>query len=319
MSNILIIGSSGFIGTNLAKKLESEGHFVTGIDIVYPNYYKPKKFYPRDMRFEGEDVFQNNEYSEIYNLHCLMGGMGFIGDEKKYGYEIGVGSTQMIINSIEWAKKYQPQAKVFYSSSACVYNQFLQESENVVALKESDAIPAAPDLLYGWQKLYAEKMFMASGLDVRIARFHNIFGEYGTWDGGKEKAPAALCRKVAMAKDGSEIEVWGDGLQTRSFLYIDECLDGVSKMMNSFYNKPLNIGSDELISINDLAKMVIDISGKKLEIKNVFGNVGVRGRNSDNRLVCEKIGWKPSQPLRTGIEKLYTWVSLQAIKQIDNG
>lgn len=311
MNKILIIGSSGFIGSNLSKKLESEGKHVVGIDIVEPKYYHPKEFYLRDMRYAGEDIFKGVSYTEIYNFHCLMGGMGFIGDEVKYGYEIGVGSTQMIINSIEWTKKYQPNAKVFYSSSACVYNQYLQEDANVTALKEHVAIPAAPDLLYGWQKLFSEKMFSASGLNVRIARFHNIFGEMGTYDGGKEKAPAALCRKVATAKDGDNIEVWGDGLQTRSFLYIDECLDGVERLMNSQFREPINIGSDKLISINDLAKMVIEISGKKLGIKNIKGNVGVRGRNSDNSLIRKELNWSPSQPLRAGIEKLYNWVNKQ--------
>lgn len=315
MSEILICGSSGFIGSNLAAKLESEGHFVTGIDIEYPKHYKPKEFYQRDLRYVGEDVFGRNRFSEIYNLHCLMGGMGFIGDEAKYGYEIGIGSTQMLINSIEWTKKYQPTSKVFYSSSACVYNQELQTDSNVVALKESDAIPASPDLLYGWQKLYAEKMFEASGLDVRIARFHNVFGKWGAYDGGKEKAPAALCRKIAMAKDMEEIEVWGTGEQTRSFLHIDEALKGIERLMNSDYCKPLNLGSDELISINDLAKMIISISGKHLRIKNIDGNVGVQGRNSDNTLIYEKLKWKPSDKLFFGIGHTYRWIE----KQIKNG
>lgn len=311
MSNILILGSSGFIGSNLAAKLEKEGHFVTGVDIEYPKYYKPKEFYLRDLRYSGADIFNANNFSEIYNLHCLMGGMGFIGDEEKYGYEIGIGSTQMLINSIEWTKEHNPNAKIFYSSSACVYNQDLQVNYNVVPLNEDDAIPASPDLLYGWQKLYSEFMFRASGLDIRIARFHNIFGKWGTWDGGKEKAPAALCRKVAMAKDGDEIEVWGTGLQTRSFLHIDECLEGVERLMKSNYKKPLNIGSDELISINNLAQMVIDISGKKLTIKNIDGNVGVMGRNSGNDL-CERVlKWRTNKPLSDGMKQLYSWINTQ--------
>lgn len=312
--NILIVGSSGFIGSNLVSKLMKEGHCVVGYDIEDPKYIQPNEFYNMDWRIDWHGNLQHSievdEYDEAYCLACLMGGMGFIGDEKEYGYDITIGSTQIITNFIDYCKWFQIP-KIFYSSSACVYNQELQTNSNVVALKESDAIPASPDLLYGWQKLYAEKMFEASGLDVRIARFHNIFGKWGTYDGGKEKAPAAMCRKVAMAKDGDEIEVWGTGLQTRSFLHIDECLEGVERLMNSGYKKPLNIGSDELISINDLAKMVIDISGKKLTIKNVDGIVGVMGRNSDNTLCKEVLGWSPSKKLYEGIKVTYDWINKQ--------
>jgi GDP-D-mannose 3',5'-epimerase len=252
-----------------------------------------------------------DDYNEVYCLACLMGGMGFIGDEEKYGYDIGVGSTQIILNTIENVKKHCPKAKVFYSSSACVYNQNLQLNSTGVSLKEDDAYPAFPDLLYGWQKLYSEKMFLSSGLNVRIARFHNIFGELGCFDGGKEKAPGALTRKVVMAENGGEIEVWGDGSQSRSFLYIQECLTGIEKLMESEIREPLNIGSDELISINDLAKMVIKISGKNLTIKNVAGIVGVQGRNSDNTKIEQLLGWKPTARLSEGISKLYSWVDKQ--------
>jgi nucleoside-diphosphate-sugar epimerase len=312
---ILIVGSSGFIGSNLVAKLIGEGHFVVGSDIVEPKYCEPSVFKNWDWRYNEHELPFIDEFiykfDEVYALHCLMGGMGFLGDEKKHGYDISVGSTQMLTNLIWWCKECVSDAKVFYSSSACVYNQDLQKESNVVALRESDAIPASPDLLYGWQKLYAEKMFLASGLNVRITRFHNIFGKWGTYDGGKEKAPAALCRKVAMAKDGDEIEVWGTGYQTRSFLHIDECLEGVERLMNSDYKQPLNIGSDELVTINQLARMVIEISGKKLSIKNIEGNVGVQGRNSDNTL-CEKIlGWRPTEELYSGMEKLYSWVNEQ--------
>ena len=313
--NILVVGSSGFIGSNLVAKLMSEGHYVVGTDVDYPKYTKPSWFILADWRSQM-DVYElskggyNYAYDEAYCLACLMGGMGFIGDEKKYGYDIAIGSAEIISNFINFCRD-EEIPKVFYSSSACVYNQNLQTDSNVVALKESDSIPASPDLLYGWQKLYAEKMFEASGLNVRVARFHNIFGEWGTYDGGKEKAPAALCRKIAMAKDGDEIEVWGSGLQTRSFLYIDECLEGVELLMNSEYRQPLNIGSDELISVNDLAKMIIGISGKKLTIKNIDGNVGVMGRNSDNTLIEKELGWKPKLPLHHGITRLYAWVNKQ--------
>lgn len=306
--NILILGSSGFIGTNLTKKLMSEGHHVIGMDIELPKYVTPHQFIRFDLRVAIPRLFIN-KFDEVYVLGCLMGGMGFIGDEKKHGYDITVGSTQILTNSIEFIKKWSPKAKVFYSSSACVYNQDLQTKS--VSLKESDMIPANPDLAYGWQKLFGEKMFIHSGLDVRIARFHNIFGELGTYDGGKEKAPGAICRKVAMAKDGDEIEVWGTGSQTRSFLYIDRCLYGVSVLMNSEFKEPINIGSDEIISINDLAKMVIGISGKSLTIKNISGNVGVNGRNSDNTLCADALNWRPNQKLIVGMTKLYHWVNKQ--------
>lgn len=312
MKRILVAGSSGFIGSNLVAKLKGEGHFVVGVDIETPKYSIPDEFIRWDMRTDWRDSFIVDEMvtgvDEAYCLACLMGGMGYIGDEEKYGYDIAVGSTQIIVNFIDLCKVFKV-GKIFYSSSACVYNQELQTSSDVVALKERDAIPASPDLLYGWQKLYAEFMFMASGMDIRIARFHNIFGKWGTYDGGKEKAPAAMCRKVALAKDGDEIEVWGTGDQTRSFLHIDECLEGVERLMNSDYKKPLNIGSDELISINNLANMVIYLSGKKLKIKNIDGVVGVQGRNSDNTLIKEVLGWSPTQRLRVGMEKLYSWVN----------
>lgn len=314
MKRILIVGSSGFIGSNLTKKLMDEGHYVIGVDIDRPRYnIWPSEFIECDYAI-SELAYAATPYvdgiDEAYCLACLMGGMGFIGDEEKNGYEIAVGSTAIVVNFINVCRDIRVK-KVFYSSSACVYNQDLQISSEVVALKESDAIPANPDLLYGWQKLYSEKMFQASGLNVRIARFHNIFGELGTYDGGKEKAPAALCRKVAQAKDGDEIEVWGSGTQTRSFLYISECLEGAERLMNSEYKEPINIGSDELISINDLAKMIIQLSGKRLTVKNIDGNVGVQGRNSDNSLIEKELGWKPTAPLKRGIYQLYSWVNGQ--------
>lgn len=312
---ILIAGSSGFIGSNLVKKLLAQGHYVIGADIVPPMYVQPSKFHLCDFRYEKEvqNLFED-EIEQAYCLACLMGGMGMIGDEKKYGYDITVGSTQIIANFISQCRINEVK-KVFYSSSACVYNQLLQTKSDSISLREEDAIPAFPDLLYGWQKLFSEKMFEASGLDYRIARFHNIFGEYGTYDGGKEKAPGALCRKVALAKDGDEIEVWGTGTQVRSFLYIDECLEGVERLMNSNFIKPINIGSDEAISINDLAKMIIKISGKNLTIKNIQGNVGVQGRNSNNELIEKELGWRPTAKLEQGISKLFSWISNEVNKK----
>ncbi len=210
--------------------------------------------------------------------------------------------------------------KIFYSSSACIYPESIQLRPDNPGLKESDAYPAGPDSEYGWEKLFSERMFMSYarnyGMEIHIARFHNIFGPYGTWEGGKEKAPAAVCRKVAEALNGREIEIWGDGEQTRTFLYIDECLEGISRLMNSSFNGPVNIGSDELISINDLAEMVMRIAGKKLTIKHIPGPLGVRGRSSDNTLIQEKLNWRPQWPLAKGMELTYQWISEQVTAKI---
>lgn len=314
MKRILVCGSSGFIGSNLVDKLQKEGCFVIGVDMEEPKYSKPNYFVKWDMRWAWRDYCDVSEISEgvdeAYCLACLMGGMGYIGDEEKYGYDIAIGSTQIVINFIDLCKWFKIP-KVFYSSSACVYNQELQKTSDVVALKEKDAIPASPDLLYGWQKLYSEFMFIASGLNYRIARFHNVFGRWGTYDGGKEKAPAAMIRKVCKAKDGEEVEVWGTGYQTRSFLHIDEALEAVERLMQSDYKKPINIGSDELVTINMLAQMAIDISGKDLKIKNISGNVGVMGRNSENSLIAKELGWRPTKKLYDGLKETYSWVNEQ--------
>lgn len=314
MKNILVTGSAGFIGGHLVRKLQNLGHYVIGADKEPEKYSNSDKFYQLNLvdPINCYIIFLANKIDEVYNLACEMGGMGFIGDDK-HSFSIMVESTQIVTNILHLSV-YGGVKKHFYSSSACVYNMSKQKNENVVALKEGDAYPSLPDLTYGWQKLFSEQMYQSvinKGLDIRIGRFHNVFGPEGTWDGGKEKAPAALCRKVAMAKDGDEIEVWGSGIQTRSFLYIDEALEGVERLMSSNYNQPINIGSDELISINDLTKKIIYISGKKLSIKNIDGNVGVQGRNSDNTLIYKTLGWRPTQPLITGIEILYNWVNKQ--------
>lgn len=319
MSTILVTGSSGFIGGHLCRKLMKEGHCVVGVDIEYPKYSKPTIFLQQDLRKQISipAIFGTFNYSEIYNLACLMGGMGYIGDESK-AYDIMVGSSEIIANVLDGAIRHDIK-KIFYSSSACVYNQEYQEIEDPLALDEDMAYPAFPDLVYGWQKLFGEQMHQAAAkshdIDIRIARFHNIFGPEGVYDGGKEKAPAALCRKVALAKDGDEIEVWGDGLQTRSFLYIDECLKGIHELMlPSAGCPPLNIGSDLSVSINELAGLIINISGKQLSIKNVSGNEGVRGRNSSNVLIREYLGWSPGNDLEFGLRKLYAWIDKQVKK-----
>lgn len=315
MKTVLVTGSSGFIGGHLVKKLQSLGHPVIGIDIEKPKYTKPDVFYELDLRYNGlHHIFQQHDIKEVYNLACLMGGMGYIGDIK-HSYDIMVGSTQIVANVLDCCLKYGAE-KTFYSSSACVYNMHLQENAENVSLRESDAYPAMPDLMYGWQKLQSELMYQSAfeqyGLNIRIARFHNIFGTEGTWYGGKEKYPAAICRKIIEAEDGGEIEVWGDGKQTRSFLYIDSCIEGVLRLMDSNCIEPVNIGSDELVSVNEVAEMVIGVSGKKLTIKHDLTKPqGVRGRNSNNDFIFEKIGWKPTSKLIDGLIPTYKWIEQQ--------
>lgn len=319
MKKILVAGSSGFIGSHLVRYLKSKGNYVIGVDIEKPKYETPDKFYNVDLRKQMATLaifLEQKDIEEVYNLACLMGGMGYIGD-KSHSYDVMVGSTQIVCNLIQCCVDFKVK-KTFYSSSACVYNMYKQETTENVSLKESDAYPAMPDLVYGWQKLQSEIMYQAAneqhGLDIRIARFHNIFGEEGTWDGGKEKYPAAISRKVAQAKDGETISIWGDGKQTRSFLHVSECIDGIMKLMESDCIEPLNIGSDELVSINQVADMVIGISGKDLTIEHDISKPqGVRGRNSDNEKIFKTLGWKPTKYFKEGIEKTYHWVNQQVI------
>lgn len=320
MKTALVLGSSGFIGGHLVKYLMSIGYTVIGVDVEEPKYYKPNVFFNSDLRYESlEDIFYYapKKIDEVYNLACLMGGMGYIGDSK-HSYDVMVGSTQIISNVLEHCIKYKIK-KSFFSSSACVYNMHLQETTDNVSLKEEHAYPAMPDLMYGWQKLQAELMYQSAyeqhGLNIRIARFHNIFGEFGTWDGGKEKYPAAISRKVAQAKDGDTISIWGDGLQTRSFLHVSECVEGIMRLMESDCTEPLNIGSDELVSINEVAEMVIKISGKNLKIEHDLTKPqGVRGRNSNNEKIFQKLGWKPKSKFIDGITSTYNWVNKQVNK-----
>lgn len=317
MKRILVAGSSGFIGSHLVRYLKSKGNYVIGVDIEKPKYETPDKFYNVDLRKQMATLaifLEQKDIEEVYNLACLMGGMGYIGD-KSHSYDVMVGSTQIVCNLIQCCVDFKVK-KTFYSSSACVYNMYKQETTENVSLKESDAYPAMPDLVYGWQKLQSEIMYQAAneqhGLDIRIARFHNIFGEEGTWDGGKEKYPAAISRKVAQAKDGETISIWGDGKQTRSFLHVSECIDGIMKLMESDCIEPLNIGSDELVSINQVADMVIGISRKDLTIEHDISKPqGVRGRNSDNEKIFKTLGWKPTKSFKEGIEKTYHWVNKQ--------
>lgn len=310
----LVTGSSGFIGGHLVDKLRNLGYFVIGADIEPPAYVQPDQFFHFDLRKQSlcEGIFFETQIDEVYNLAAMMGGMGFIGDEKAHAHEIMTGSTQIVANILDCCVRYKVK-KVFYASSACVYNMNLQVNTDAPALKEEDAYPAHPDLIYGWQKLLGEQMHLAAakseGLNVKIARFHNVFGPNGVYSGGKEKAPAALARKVVMAKPGEDIEVWGSGEQQRSFLYIDDCITGILKLMASDFSGPVNIGSDERVTINELASMLISISERQLGIKNVeSGNIGVHSRCSDNTLIEKMLGWKPQTPLHKGLYKLYNWI-----------
>ena len=308
MKRILITGSSGFIGGHLVKRLKDQGHFVIGADLEMPKYNTPDEFIQCDLRneYSAFKVFGAHNFDEVYSLACLMGGMGYIGNPE-HSYDVMIGSSQVLINTLDNAIKFGVK-KIFYSSSACVYNQQYQGISGMGSLSEHHAYPAFPDLVYGWQKLFGEQIHQAAAdkIDIRIARFHNIYGPEGTWYGGKEKAPAATCRKVIESDDS--VEVWGTGEQTRSFLYIDDCIDAVQALMESDHREPINIGSEEMISINELTRMVIALSGKALCIKNIAGPVGVMGRNSNNDVIRDVLGWEPKNSLLKGITKTYLWI-----------
>jgi nucleoside-diphosphate-sugar epimerase len=336
MRTALVCGAGGFIGSHLVKRLKKEGYWVRGVDLKYPPYAPTQadEFIIDDLRDpevvkhimnapnqdlkmeKGLEVIidKNKGFDEVYQLAADMGGAGFVFTGENDA-DIMHNSAMINLNICEWAIKYGVK-KIFYSSSACIYPEYNQEDPDNPKTAEDSAYPANPDSEYGWEKLFSERIYLAFhrsfGLDVRIARFHNIFGPEGSWNDGREKAPAAFCRKVAMAKDGGEIEMWGDGKQTRSFLYIDECLEGVRRLMDSedFFG-PVNIGSEEMVTINQLAEIIMNIAGKKLSIKHIHGPLGVRGRNSDNKLIREKLGWEPNYPLKKGLEKTYRWIKEQ--------
>ena len=318
----LVCGAGGFIGSHLAKRLKQEGYWVRGVDLKYPEFGDTacNDFVMGDLR-RPEVCTQvvtspvtNESFDEVYQLAADMGGMGFI---SAHDAEIMHNSGLININMIE-ACRLAKVKKIFYSSSACIYPEYNQLDPQNPNCTESSAYPAAPDTEYGWEKLFSERLYRAYakdyGMNIRIARFHNVFGPEGTWTGGREKAPAALCRKVAQAADGAVIEVWGKGDQTRSFLYIDECIEGVRRLMSSDIVEVLNIGSDEMISINDLTRLIAEISGKNITVVNVKGPEGVRGRNSDNTLIKAKLGWSPSATLEAGLRKTYPWVQEQVDK-----
>lgn len=316
--NICILGGNGFIGAHLARKLLTEGNFVRVVDIKPNEYFKPEEFCSENIIGDLRDpvlvkkVLDHKQgFDEVYQLAADMGGAGFVFTGEN---DADIMHNSALIN-INVAKECVRQGikRLFYSSSACMYPAYNQEDPTNPNCEESSAYPAAPDSEYGWEKLFSERLFKAFeknyGLTVRIARYHNIFGTHGTWKGGREKAPAAICRKIA--ESNNTIEIWGDGKQTRSFLWIDECVEGTIKLMRSDCTKILNIGSDEMISINDLARMVIEISNKNLTINNISGPIGVMGRNSDNTLIKQELNWAPSQPLQVGMQKLYAWIETQ--------
>jgi nucleoside-diphosphate-sugar epimerase len=312
----LVCGAGGFIGHHLVKRLKREGFWVRGVDLKFHEYAETQAddFVVGDLREQSfvRDVV-DRRFDEIYQLAADMGGAGFIFTGENDA-DIMHNSASINLNVLEAAYR-RNNRRIFYSSSACMYPAHNQEDPDNPNCKEDSAYPAAPDSEYGWEKLFSERLYLTygrcRGMQVRVARYHNIFGPEGCWTGGREKAPAALCRKVAMAKDGDEVEVWGDGLQTRSFLYVDECVEGSVRLMRSNFEGPVNIGSEEMVTINALFDVIADIAGKNLRRKNIPGPLGVRGRNSHNKLIKEKLGWAPTQPLRKGLEVTYEWVERQ--------
>ena len=328
----LVCGAGGFIGGAMVKRLKEEGYWVRGVDLKYHEFFDiaevADEFIIGDLRdpkvvsnvmfspTQHAELDNENSFDEVYQFAADMGGAGFIFTGENDA-DIMHNSAQINLNVAHEAVKKSVK-KVFYSSSACMYPEYNQMDPQNPKCSEDSAYPAAPDSEYGWEKLFSERLYLAFaknyGLNVRVARYHNIFGPEGTWNGGREKAPAAFCRKVAMARNGESIEVWGDGTRTRSFLYIDECIEATRRLVESDFVGPVNIGSEEMITIQNFAKMAIGISGKDLTINNIEGPLGVHGRNSDNNLFFEKIGWKPSQSLSSGMETTYEWVAAQTKK-----
>lgn len=315
----LVCGGGGFIGSHLVNRLKNENYWVRAVDLKFPEFSQTSAddFVIGDLR--DRDVAErviDRRFDEIYQLAADMGGAGYIFTGENDA-DVMFNSAQINLNILDVCQKRNVK-NIFYSSSACIYpeqNQIDPENPNC---REDTAYPANPDSDYGWEKLFSERLYLAYNknyeMNCKIARYHNIFGPEGTWTGGKEKAPAAICRKVSEALNESHIEIWGDGTQTRSFLYIDECIEGTVRLMRSSETGPFNVGSEEMITINDLANMVINISQKNLQVKNISGPIGVMGRNSNNDLINAKLNWKPSSKLEDGIKKTYNWVSEQVAK-----
>tara|TARA_Y200000002_G_scaffold158626_1_gene131204 strand:+ start:264 stop:1250 length:987 start_codon:yes stop_codon:yes gene_type:complete len=314
MKKAIVCGAGGFIGGHLVKRLKKEGFWVRGVDIKFPEYDETAAddFIQGDLRDLNlcQRAFDQN-FDEVYQLAADMGGAGFVFTGENDA-EIMHNSATINLNVLETCRQRNIK-QIFYSSSACMYPEHNQMDPDNPLCSEESAYPANPDSEYGWEKLFSERLYLAygrnHGMKIRVGRYHNIFGTHGTWEGGREKAPAAFCRKVALADNNGKIEMWGDGDQTRSFLYIDECLEGSIRLMRSNWEGPVNIGSEEMVSINDLARMIMKIANKNLEIDHIPGPLGVRGRNSDNKLILEKLEWSPSESLEDGLKKTYEWIN----------
>lgn len=312
----LVCGAGGFIGSHIVRRLSREGYFVRGVDLKLPSFgdSEATDFMLGDLR---DQYFCRNvidrPFDEVYQLAADMGGAGYV-FTGQHDADIMHNSASINLNILDCCQKRNIKS-IFYSSSACMYPAHNQEDPSNPDCSEESAYPAAPDSEYGWEKLFSERLYLAFNRNYRmsnkVARYHNIFGTEGTWQGGKEKAPAAICRKIAEIRNGGEIEIWGDGDQTRSFLYVDECVEGTIKLARSKFEGPLNIGSNEMVTINQLVDIVSEISGKSVFRKHILGPTGVRGRNSDNRLIEKNLGWKPSLPLRHGLEITYDWIESQ--------
>ena len=310
-------GAGGFIGSHLVKRLRKDGFFVRGVDLKRPEFAPTaaNEFVVGDLRDAALAMSVVRGVDHVYQLAAEMGGAGYI-FTGEHDAEVMHNSASINLNILEAMRRHRP-GRVLYTSSACIYPEFNQLEPDNPNCAEDSAYPAQPDSEYGWEKLFSERLYFAysrnHGIQVRVARLHNIFGPEGTWRDGREKAPAALCRKVAEARPGGEIEIWGDGEQTRSFLYVDECLEGMRRLMDSPFAGPVNIGSTEMVTINALARMIMEIAGKDLSLRHVPGPLGVRGRNSDNRLIRARLGWEPTQPLKAGLAKTYPWI-LEQVK-----
>ena len=319
---ILVAGAGGFIGGHLIKRLRSEGFWVRGVDLKRHDFVEPPahEFVVGDLRDPGVVREVVAGIDEVYQLAADMGGAGYI-FTGEHDAAVMHNSATINLNMLEFGTRAGVK-RFFYSSSACIYPEYNQLDPDNPTCSEASAYPAAPDSEYGWEKLFSERLYLSYmrnyGVQVRVARFHNIFGPEGTWQGGREKSPAALCRKIAEAEDGGSIEIWGDGKQTRSFLYIDECVEGVRRLMDSDFTGPVNVGSEEMVTINRLAEIIMQTAGKTLSIRHIPGPLGVRGRNSDNRLIREKLGWEPSQPLAEGIARTYAWIADQVRQRDEN-
>ncbi len=315
MKRILVNGAGGFIGGHLVKRLKDEGFWVRGVDLKPHDFEDPPvdEFLLGDLRDPGLVKQAVDGIDEIYQLAADMGGAGYI-FTGEHDAAVMHNSATINLNTLEFGTRAGVK-RFFYSSSACIYPEYNQLDPDNPKCSEDSAYPAAPDSEYGWEKLFSERLYGSymrnHGVQVRVARFHNIFGPMGTWQGGREKSPAALCRKVAEARNGGEIEIWGDGKQTRSFLIVDECVEGVRRLMDSDFPGPVNVGSEEMVTINRLAEMIMEVAGKKLELKHIAGPLGVRGRNSDNHLIRGRLGWEPSKPLRDGLATTYSWIASQ--------